>query len=198
MSKSIADKVANVANILLNAISEQKDKLPLNISAFIQGEMNVGDSAYDKLKATWSESQQLTHRGGGAEGGGLAQSFGNGENSGTVVTQDGYRISATIGSKLPYASIHETGGFIPATKMKTTAGGRSIPKMSAFFWAMWFASNQSNPFFKTMALAVKKNGGVTIKARPYFDPAMKAMEEHYDTVVYPNLEQQIQEAWNAD
>ena len=184
-----------VAKILFATVSEVKEELPFHIAASIQSNMGTGDKAYDKMKATWSASQQLQHR--GSNGGGLANSFGGGKNSTTKITFDNYSVKATIGSALPYAKIHEEGGFIAAKNYKVTRSGRKIPAMAAYFWAMYFKSNKSNPFFRTMALSVTKKGGVTIPARPYFDQSIKALQKHYDEVIYPEIEMNIEKAWNG-
>jgi len=196
MATSTLNKnIESVAKILFATLSEVKAELPFHISAHIQSEMGTGDKAYDKMKATWSASQQLQHR--GSNGGGLANSFGGGKNSTTKITFDNYSVKATIGSALPYAKIHEEGGFIAAKNYKVTRSGRKIPAMAAYFWAMYFKSNKANPFFQTMALSVTKKGGVNIPARPYFDRSIKALQKHYDEVIYPDIELNIEKAWNG-
>ena len=195
MANKLTKNIESVAKLLFATISEVKAELPFNIAAQIQSNMGTGDKAYDKMKATWSSSQQLQHR--GSNGGGLAQSFGGGKNSSTEITIQDFSVKAKIGSKLPYANIHERGGFIAAKKYKVTKSGRKIPAMAAYFWAMYFKSNQANPFFKTMALSVTKKGGVDIPARPYFDSAIKAIQKHYDEVIYPDIELNIEKAWNG-
>lgn len=195
MAKPIEQRAAAVARLLLSTVSNTKDELPFHINACIQAEMNAGDKAWDKLNATWSNSQKLQHRGGAQP---LSLSFGGGESSSTKITTADFKVKAEIGSKLPYASIHEEGGFIRSKRTKTTRNGRVIPMMAAYFWAMYYAGKQSNPFYRTMALSVTRKGGVNIPARPYFKEAMKGLEKHYNEVVYPSIEQQINKAWNDD
>lgn len=64
------------------------------------------------------------------------------------------------GSSLPYARIHEYGGFI-----------RSKGNMHKYFWARF--AETKNTYFKNLALHVEKKGGVTIPKRPYFTPALQ-------------------------
>ena len=64
------------------------------------------------------------------------------------------------GSSLPYARIHEYGGFI-----------RSKGNMHKYFWARFAETN--NTYFRNLALHVQKKGGVTIPKRPYFAPALQ-------------------------
>jgi len=120
-----------------------------------------GDAFPDK-SATWSNSAVLRTKTGQ-----LLNSFNPGNNyTATEIKPEGYKLNLTIGSRLPYAGAHETGAFI-ATK------GR----MHKWFWAKYMSSN--NPFFKIMALSVMKRGGVLIKSRPYFAPALSKFQNEY-------------------
>jgi phage gpG-like protein len=67
--------------------------------------------------------------------------------------------SGVLKSDLPYARIHETGGFI---KSKT--------KFSMFGGLMKKYFETGDEAYKYMALAVLKRGGLFIPARPYFLP----------------------------
>lgn len=71
--------------------------------------------------------------------------------------QDGYE----VGTDLPYASIHENGGFIS-----------SKGKMEKYFWAKYIESRKQKEHFKWLALSVVKNKGVKIPKRPFFKPAV--------------------------
>lgn len=76
------------------------------------------------------------------------------------------------GSSLPYAAIHEYGGFI-----------RSKGNMQKYFWARF--ADTKNTYFRNLALHVEKKGGVTIPKRPYFAPALqkfKASTKYQDEV----------------
>ena len=64
------------------------------------------------------------------------------------------------GSSLPYARIHEYGGFI-----------KSKGNMHKYFWARF--AETKNTYFRNLALHVEKKGGVTIPKRPYFAPALQ-------------------------
>jgi phage gpG-like protein len=64
------------------------------------------------------------------------------------------------GSSLPYARIHEYGGFI-----------ESKGNMHKYFWARF--AETKNTYFRNLALHVEKKGGVTIPKRPYFAPALQ-------------------------
>jgi hypothetical protein len=62
-------------------------------------------------------------------------------------------------SDLVYANINEYGGFIKSKTQFSMFGGL----MKKFF-------ETGDEAYKFMAFSVLKNGGVTIKARPYFNP----------------------------
>ena len=64
------------------------------------------------------------------------------------------------GSSLPYARIHEYGGFI-----------ESKGNMHKYFWARF--AETKNTYFRNLALHVQKKGGVAIPKRPYFAPALQ-------------------------
>ena len=68
-----------------------------------------------------------------------------------------------IGTKVVYAKIHETGGFI-----------KSKGKMANYFMARYMATK--NEFYLAMSLHVKKHGGVKIPARPTIGPAIKRLQ----------------------
>lgn len=70
------------------------------------------------------------------------------------------RLNLEYGSSLPYANIHEKGGFI-----------KTKGKMEGYFWYKFASTN--NPYWKYLALAVRKNGGVNIPARPYFEQGLE-------------------------
>jgi len=83
-----------------------------------------------------------------------------------------------IESLLPYAQIHDTGGFIKATPIsviyykkdveQNTPIRKSTYLMAQYFWAQYFKSKMKNQFFKIMAFSVQKLGGVNIKQTNYF------------------------------
>jgi hypothetical protein len=77
--------------------------------------------------------------------------------------------SGEIKSDLPYARIHEYGGFIKS-KM---AGGKFI--MAKGLFKKFFETGDEA--YKYMAFAVMKNGGINMPARPYFNPFINEMNK---------------------
>jgi len=141
-------------------------ELPLEIQAYIGAEMGAGKvsqsyleggaTAFPKSEETWSSGSRLKLKSGR-----LLQSF-NPKSPDSLSGMTGSyknKLKYNIGSGLIYAGIQESGGFI-----------KSKGRMHKYFWAMYAKYN--NPFHKIMALSVKKKGGVNIKARPYFNPAI--------------------------
>lgn len=119
------------------------------------------------------------------------------KNNITDIKYNSDGVQITYGSKLPYASIHETGAFIKATPVtvirkykpttkkynpiknaKITMGEKRTPfqtfQMARYFWAMYYKTEDEN--YKYTALSVHKLGGVKIPKREYFAPAMKDFE----------------------
>ena len=90
-------------------------------------------------------------------------------NSGTKgVTSFCYNngvVTGKFGTSLPYASIQEYGGEV-----------KSKGRMEKFMWAMFLETK--NIFWKILALAVKKKGGINIKARPYFFKSIDQINEN--------------------
>lgn len=84
----------------------------------------------------------------------------------TEIKQMGTQTLVTIGSNLPYAKIHEKGGFIPFNKPPFGKGNKNN---RGFFFATFgkFLTGTSNNTGK---------GGITIKPRPYFEAAWRDME----------------------
>jgi phage gpG-like protein len=88
------------------------------------------------------------------------------------------QIDITYGTKVPYASIHETGGFIA-----------SKGRMHKYFWAKYYETK--SPYYKYLALKVKKQGGVDIPARPYLNPGMEYFNEKMMPKVVENMIKKI-------
>jgi len=89
-----------------------------------------------------------------------AKSFNKGkQESIRKVSGRGSRVVGWIGSKVPYAGLHEFGGTV-TTKV--------TPKAKSFFWYAYYQTG--NPKFKAMALS---SGSFTrtIPARPFLTPA---------------------------
>jgi len=81
------------------------------------------------------------------------------------IIKKGSSLAGEFGSTVPYAAIHERGGF---TKPKVTKKSRG------FFWFMFHKTK--NPMWRAMALTKKSNFTVQIPARPYLSPALSKME----------------------
>ena len=105
------------------------------------------------------------------------------------ISKDG-SFEYTIESLLPYAEIHDTGGFIKATPVtvirkfnpnaKNKVGGATrfqTFQMARYFWAMFF--KHGNTFYRAMALHVHNKGGITIKATKYFTKAVKEFRKTF-------------------
>lgn len=141
------------------------------LQAYIGAEMGLGKVsddwrqgkqgavAFPATETTWSKSQKLTTRTGK-----LYKSFApnNSNNIFVVDTGDG-KLLIKYGTRLIYAGVQENGGFI-----------KSQGRMHLWFWAQYQKTH--NEFFKIMALSVKKKGGVTIPARPYFAPGVERFQ----------------------
>jgi phage gpG-like protein len=97
----------------------------------------------------------------------LWQSFTKGNvNNIYKVTGSGAKYELTYGSKVRYAKIHEYGGEIKATK-----------KMIGFAYLKKKQTNNSRMWTKIWG-SLKWKGKVTIKARPYFNPAIKDFKQN--------------------
>lgn len=130
-------------------------RMPFILQGYIGAEMDFREQQRNSIAIAPSGSDRL-QTGEGA----LYKSFApKDKNNFYEERGDGF----TVGSKLPYATIHEYGGFI-----------RSKGKMAGYFWARYY--DTKSPYYKNLALAVRKNGGVNIKAKPYFHPAEKKFE----------------------
>ncbi len=118
--------------------------------------------------------------------GALVRSFVPGQpgNIFNVKRADEKGLVIDFGTSLPYASIHEYGGKI-----------KSSPRMIGYFWAMYKQTQLK--FFKILALAARKNGGFTIKARPYFAPAVRKFEKDGVEFLQRNLFINLEKAWNG-
>lgn len=129
-----------------------------------------GSEAFPDSEAGFKSGQQLEYRTGR-----LYRSFNQrGKETETKLNISNDNIELTVGSKVPYAEIHNTGGFI-----------KSKGKMSKYFWYKYITSG--NEFFKIMALAVEKNGGVNIKKTNYFDNAVRNFERDGIAKIFRSL-----------
>lgn len=89
--------------------------------------------------------------------------------------------SGQIGSNLPYADIHEYGGFI-----------KSKSKFSMFGGLMKMYFTTGDEAYKYMALGALKHGGVNMPARPYFNP----FESEFNREGLPQWWNEVEEKLN--
>lgn len=168
--KKISKLLANSPKILQTLAFEYN----LLASGFIQAEMNVDKSTGE---AEFNNSKKLNVNSGTNS---LAFSFDlNSKNTLTKFDISKKGIKGNIGSKLPYALIQEKGGFI-----------KSKGKMHKFFWAKYYETKA--PFFKIIALSIIKKGGVNIKAKPYFAPAMKELKEKGSKIIEQYFKEELE------
>jgi hypothetical protein len=138
-------------------------KAPHIFHAYVERHFDTGGNV-DPASVTWSKSTRLAARSGK-----LARSFIPGQEGNLwKVTVDDSGLTIRLGSSLKYASIHEGK---KGEKVFISTKGR----MHLYFWAMY--AKTKNPFFRIMALSVKKKGGVTIEKRPYFAEAVQQFHE---------------------
>lgn len=141
---------------------------------FIQAEMNADKSTKE---GEFNKTNKLNVNSGTN---GLAFSFDkDGKQTQTEFKINNKGLTGTIGSKLPYAEIHEKGGFI-----------KSKGKMHKYFWAKYYETNKD--FYKFIALSVLNKGGVNIKARPYFAPAMKELREKGQQIIEDYFREEVE------
>jgi phage gpG-like protein len=139
------------------ALEHAKKILPILMQSYLL-RFGVEDEPINPGGATWSGDSKLHFRSGNTKG--LFGSYIKGADSLTKVEINASGITYTFGSKKKYAEIHEYGGFVP-----------SHGKMEK--WMFWQYKLTKNPFWRIMALSVKKKKGINIKQRPTFGPAMK-------------------------
>jgi len=84
----------------------------------------------------------------------------------TRVFIEGDQFVGEVGTRVPYAAIHEYGGTIPARVQPIT------PRMRSFFWARWYATGGEK--WKHMALKRKSPAlnipAISMPARPFLSP----------------------------
>jgi len=121
---------------------------------------------------------------------GLFQSFiKNNKNNVYKASQSGSQFTLEYGSKIPYAKIHEVGGFINAIKRASSVKRKKETYvMAQFFWRKYMETKA--PFFKRIALSIENKGGVNIKARPYWKPAIEDFKRNGQ----PKFEKQMKQA----
>ena len=152
-------------------------KLPIQFQSLVMSEMDIGEpsdawknakpySGTGVFETGWSNSVKLR-----SQTGGYIKSYLPKHPKTLTRTEVGrYGLKAQIGTEyFGKKNIHETGGFI-----------KSKGKMHKYFWAKYIDSKDE--FYKIMALSVMKNGGVTIKKRPSFAPAVKRFKSEVANV----------------
>ena len=141
--------------------------------AEINSQMEIGSKGLlDKKTRTFSNSNKLRVNSGALDDSFRSAEFkrvkSNNFNSITKFDITDGKVTGIFGSNAPYASVHENGMFI-----------KSKGRMHKFMFAMFL--NTKNVFWKILALSVKKKGGVNIKARPYFAPAIENINKNINT-----------------
>ena len=158
---------------LLKAVAQ---KAPYLLQAAVEAHMDENGPE----PGAWSSSLQI-----GMQSGDLSRSLIPNEPGNIFeVKTDGGKLSIRYGTKIIYASVHEHGGFI-----------RSKGKMHKWFWARYKETHA--PFYKIMALSVKKRGGVRIPKRPFFEPGMEQFRKEGLSKLLQELLVEITKAWDG-
>lgn len=109
--------------------------------------------------------------------GNLFRSFARGSEGNIYqVSGSAENLQLTYGSSLPYARVQEYGANI-----------RTKGKMEGYFWYRYRETKID--YFRGIALKIRRTGGVDIKARPYFAPAVQRMKQ--DNKYEQQIRQQI-------
>lgn len=176
-----------ISGIIRPVIADQLQQFPvfmqLSIAKYIKNQGGTGGATSGAT--VFNTGDRLF-----SVSGGLFQSFIKGnKNNIYKASQSGGQFNLEYGSKIPYARIHEIGGFIQAKKRASSVKRKKeVWVMSQYFWRKFMETKA--PFFKRIALSVEKKGGVKIKARPYWNPAIK----DFKTNGQPRFEKQIKQA----
>lgn len=154
-------------------------RFPVLMQGFIGQQMDFSPRQSESLIAP-SRSQRLA-----INSGALYRSFGQ-NGKGGIFTVDVTANAATVryGTALQYARIHEEGGFIA-----------SKGKMHKYFWAMH--TKTGSPYYKSLALAVIKNGGVRIPKRPFLAPAQVQFEAKGLPVLMNDVMKELSRVFNG-
>lgn len=150
----LAQRLEVLQRELPGILREQVVRLPFILHIFIEQHFNEG-----RKTGAFNTSDKLY-----VGQGNLTRSFIPNQPGNINDVQTTARTVAIVtGSEVIYAPIQEYGGFI-----------KSRGKMHKYFWARFYETG--NDDFKAMALSVLKQGGVTIKPRPFFNPAVAAFQ----------------------
>lgn len=149
---------SELQNQLKPIINNELLRFPFVMQAFIGSQM-VNTGLKSRIAPSTNARLEINT-------GNLFRSFSRG-GVGNIykVNVSGNLYELEYGSSLPYARIHEYGGFI-----------ESKGNMHKYFWARYFATNSK--YFKFLALHTTRtknnpNPGVRIPKRPYFAPALQ-------------------------
>lgn len=154
-------------------VSKYQNKLYLELLAYIQSNMELANEKEREAKNTSDTIRAFNTRTG------LMASFTKG-NANNIFEENGI-LGFKLGTKLPYANIHEFGGKIRQMISE---------KQRSFFWFKAYQTGEEK--YKGMALGKELN--INIKARPYFEPAIKEWEkERQDTFINNLLDEIISE-----
>lgn len=150
---------AQAMNVVSPIIADQLQQFPvfmqLSISKFMIDQGATGGAT--SAATVFNKGDKLYKTKGN-----LFRSFiKNDENNIFKSKQVGDSYELEYGTKIKYARIHEFGGTITST-----------PRSIRFAFAMAIKTNWS-PMWLAIYGAMKKRGFITIKARPYFKPAVK-------------------------
>ena len=176
-----------IVNIIRPVVADQLQQFPafmqLSIAKFIKNQGATGGATnrapvFNTGKNIFSVS------------GNLFQSFiKNNQNNIYRASTSGSQITLEYGTKVPYAKIHEVGGFINAIKRASSVKRKKETYvMAQFFWRKYMETKA--PFFKRIALSIEKKGGVNIKARPFWNPAIEDFKKNGQ----PKFERQMKQA----
>jgi phage gpG-like protein len=180
-------------NAVNGLLKDALQRAAYGLQAYIGAEMNggkpddswrkgtpkSGKDAFPATKTTWSKEKQLR-----VQRGRLFKSLApnSPDNITTIQVSEG-KVALLYGTRVVYASIHESGGFI-ANK----------GKMDKWFWAQY--KQTKNEFFKVMALSVRKRGGVQIPARPYFNQGVEAFRREGLPLLLQDIAEGLTEMFN--
>lgn len=176
-----------IVNIIRPVVADQLQQFPafmqLSIAKFIKNQGATGGAT--NRAPVFNTGNNIF-----SVSGNLFQSFiKNNQNNIYRASTSGSQITLEYGTKVPYAKIHEIGGFINAIKRASSVKRkRETYVMAQFFWRKYMETKA--PFFKRIALSIEKKGGVNIKARPFWNPAIEDFKKNGQ----PKFERQMKQA----
>jgi len=166
---------AQAMNIVRPVIADQLQQFPafmqISIAKFMKDQGGTGGAT---SRAPVFNTGNVLYKTSGA----LFTSFiKNNPNNVYRAKQSGNNFELEYGSKIPYAKIHEYGGFIAAKKRASSVKRKKeVWVMSQYFWRKYMETKA--PFFKRIALSIEVKGGVNMRARPYWKPAIEDFKKN--------------------